>query len=134
MSQTVLKQMPPGITPPLILSFDASSVPVLQLALSSDKLPETTLFDDATSFIRAQLASVAGARYLALWRRSPGIIPLTKRLCPAERRCGPARRRNPDVDLDASRLAGAGDEDSLIAASLPPPNHAAGYDPHSPGE
>ena len=61
MSQTVLKQMPPGITPPLILSFDASSVPVLQLALSSDKLPETTLVDDATSFIRAQLASVAGA-------------------------------------------------------------------------
>jgi multidrug efflux pump subunit AcrB len=61
MSQTVLKQMPPGITPPLILSFNASSVPVLQLALSSDKLSETTLFDDATSFIRPQLASVAGA-------------------------------------------------------------------------
>src|SRR5438132_6237007 len=61
MSQTVLKQMPPGITPPLILSFDASSVPVLQLALSSEKLSETTLFDDATSFIRPQLASVAGA-------------------------------------------------------------------------
>jgi len=61
MSQTVLKQMPPGITPPLILSFDASSVPVLQLALSSDQLSETTLFDDATSFIRPQLASVAGA-------------------------------------------------------------------------
>jgi multidrug efflux pump subunit AcrB len=36
MSQTVLKQMPAGITPPLILSFDASSVPILQLALSSD--------------------------------------------------------------------------------------------------
>src|SRR3989440_8971129 len=61
MSQTVLKQMPPGITPPLILSFNASSVPVLQLALSSDKLSETTLFDDASSFIRPQLASVAGA-------------------------------------------------------------------------
>src|SRR4051795_6919226 len=61
MSQTVLKQMPPGITPPLILSFDASSVPILQLALSSDKLSETTLFDDASSFIRPQLASVAGA-------------------------------------------------------------------------
>src|SRR3979411_3270646 len=61
MSQTVLKQMPAGITPPTILSFDASSVPILQLALSSDKLSETTLFDDATSFIRPQLASVAGA-------------------------------------------------------------------------
>jgi multidrug efflux pump subunit AcrB len=61
MSQTVLKQMPTGITPPLILSFNASSVPILQLALSSDKLSETTLFDDASSFIRPQLASVAGA-------------------------------------------------------------------------
>jgi CzcA family heavy metal efflux pump len=61
MSQTVLKQMPAGITPPTILSFNASSVPILQLALSSDKLPETTLFDQATSFIRPQLASVAGA-------------------------------------------------------------------------
>jgi multidrug efflux pump subunit AcrB len=61
MSQTVLKQMPAGITPPLILSFNASSVPILQLALSSDKLSETTLFDQASSFIRPQLASVAGA-------------------------------------------------------------------------
>src|SRR3977135_1428725 len=61
MSQTVLKQMPAGITPPLILSFNASSVPILQLALSSNTLSETTLFDDASSFIRPQLASVAGA-------------------------------------------------------------------------
>jgi multidrug efflux pump subunit AcrB len=61
MSQTVLKQMPAGITPPTILSFNASSVPVLQLALSSGKLSQTTLFDDASSFIRPQLASVAGA-------------------------------------------------------------------------
>jgi multidrug efflux pump subunit AcrB len=61
MSQTVLKQMPAGITPPLILSFNASSVPILQLGLSSAKLSETTLFDQATSFIRPQLASVAGA-------------------------------------------------------------------------
>jgi multidrug efflux pump subunit AcrB len=61
MSQTVLKQMPAGITPPTILSFNASSVPILQLALSSSQLSETTLFDQATSFIRPQLASVAGA-------------------------------------------------------------------------
>src|SRR4030081_2063389 len=61
MSQTVLKQMPAGITPPLILSCDASSVPILQLVLSSDTLSETTWFDQATSFIRPQLASVAGA-------------------------------------------------------------------------
>jgi multidrug efflux pump subunit AcrB len=61
MSQTVLKQMPAGITPPLILSFNASSVPILQLALSSNNLSETTLFDQASSFIRPQLTSVAGA-------------------------------------------------------------------------
>src|ERR1700709_1002519 len=61
MSQTVLKQMPAGITPPLILSFNASSVPILQLALSSPTLSETTLFDQASSFIRPQLTSVAGA-------------------------------------------------------------------------
>ncbi len=61
MSQTVLKQLPAGITPPTILSFDASSVPILQIALSSKQLSETTLYDDATSFIRPQLASVAGA-------------------------------------------------------------------------
>src|SRR5712672_1585510 len=56
MSQTVLKQLPAGITPPTILSFDASSVPILQIALSSKRLSETTLYDDATSFIRPQLA------------------------------------------------------------------------------
>src|SRR6202051_33549 len=61
MSQQVLKQMPPGVTPPTILSFNASSVPVLQLALSSPTLSETTLYDDGLNFIRPQLASVAGA-------------------------------------------------------------------------
>src|SRR4030088_1610781 len=60
-SQTVLKQMPAGVTPPTILSFNASSVPILQLALSSQQLSETILFDQASSFIRPQLASVAGA-------------------------------------------------------------------------
>src|SRR3982075_1793362 len=61
MSQTVLKQMPPSITPPLILSFNASSVPILQLALSSDKLSETQIFDSALTFIRPALAPVPGA-------------------------------------------------------------------------
>src|SRR6202048_744013 len=61
MSQTVLKQRRAGIPPPTTLSFTASSVPILQLALSSQQLSETILFDQATSFIRPQLASVAGA-------------------------------------------------------------------------
>jgi len=61
MSQTVLKQMPAGITPPTILRFDASSVPILQVALSSDQLSQAALYDDAASFIRPQLASVPGS-------------------------------------------------------------------------
>jgi multidrug efflux pump subunit AcrB len=60
-SQTVLKYLPAGITPPYVLSFNASSVPVLQLALSSDALSQAQIFDAAQNFIRPQLASVAGA-------------------------------------------------------------------------
>ena len=61
MSQTVLKQMPPGITPPLILSFNASSVPILQLAMSSTQMSETQVYDSALNFIRPALAPVPGA-------------------------------------------------------------------------
>jgi multidrug efflux pump subunit AcrB len=60
-SQTVLKLLPPGITPPYVLSYNASSVPILQLALSSAKLPQMQLFDLGQNFIRPQLATVAGA-------------------------------------------------------------------------
>ena len=60
-SQTVLKLLPPGITPPYVLSYNASSVPILQLALSSTKLPQRELFDQGQNFIRPQLATVAGA-------------------------------------------------------------------------
>jgi multidrug efflux pump subunit AcrB len=60
-SQTVLKQMPPAITPPYVLVFNASSVPILQLALSSESIHQMQLFDDGQNFIRPQLATVAGA-------------------------------------------------------------------------
>ena len=60
-SQTVLKLLPPGITPPYVLSYNASSVPILQLALSSTSLPEMRLFDLGQNFIRPQLATVRGA-------------------------------------------------------------------------
>ncbi|MGF7135094.1 multidrug efflux pump subunit AcrB [Paraburkholderia sp. EB58] len=59
-SQTVLKQMPPGTTPPQILNYSASTVPVLQLALTSNTLDEQKLADYATNFIRPQLLSVPG--------------------------------------------------------------------------
>ncbi len=60
-SQSVLKLLPPGITPPAVISYNASSVPILQLALSSDKLSEQQLFDLSNNFIRPQLAEVEGA-------------------------------------------------------------------------
>jgi multidrug efflux pump subunit AcrB len=60
-SQTVLKFLPPGITPPYVLSYNAATVPILQLALSSTDLPEMKMFDLGQNFIRPQLATVAGA-------------------------------------------------------------------------
>lgn len=60
-SQTVLKQMPPGITPPLILNYNAATVPILQLALSSKSLSEQRIFDAGQNFIRPQLATVQGS-------------------------------------------------------------------------
>ena len=61
-SQTVGAQMPPGTQPPLIISYSASSVPIMQLALSSDTLSEQQLFDYGVNFIRAELATVPGAQ------------------------------------------------------------------------
>src|ERR1700723_954469 len=60
-SQTVLKLLPPGITPPYVLSYNAATVPILQLALSSESLPQMKLFDTGQNFIRPQLATVQGA-------------------------------------------------------------------------
>ena len=51
-SQTILKQLPAGVTPPIILVYNASSVPIIQLALSSDTLSQTELIDLAQNFIR----------------------------------------------------------------------------------
>ncbi|MDE1900741.1 MAG: efflux RND transporter permease subunit [Alphaproteobacteria bacterium] len=60
-AQTVLRQMPPGTEPPLIVSYNASSVPVIQMALSSAQLSEQELYDLGNNFIRTQLATVQGA-------------------------------------------------------------------------
>ncbi len=61
-SQTILKQLPQGATPPIILVYNASSVPIIQLALSSDSLSQPELFDLAQNFIRPQLTTVPGAQ------------------------------------------------------------------------
>ena len=60
-SQTQLQTAPPGTTPPFVLSYNASSVPILQLALSSETIPEQEIFDLGNNILRTQLATVAGA-------------------------------------------------------------------------
>ena len=59
--QLSLKQMPPGIQPPLILKYNAATVPIIQLALSSSKLTEAQLFDFGNQVVRAQVATIYGA-------------------------------------------------------------------------
>ena len=61
-SQNVLRLLPPGSQPPLIIRYDASDVPVIQLAISSPKLTEAQLFDYGQNFIRTQLVSVRGTQ------------------------------------------------------------------------
>jgi multidrug efflux pump subunit AcrB len=61
LSGGILRIMPPGITPPAILKYNAASVPILQLGLSSRTLSEQQLYDLSQNFIRTQLATVQGA-------------------------------------------------------------------------
>jgi CzcA family heavy metal efflux pump len=60
-SQTGIRFLPPGTTPPLIIQYSASSVPILQIGLSSKTLPEQQLNDLALNFVRTQLITVEGA-------------------------------------------------------------------------
>ena len=60
-SQTLLRTLPAGTTPPLVIQYNASSVPILQLALSGQGLSETQLGDIGLNFVRTGLVSVPGA-------------------------------------------------------------------------
>ncbi|WP_392533072.1 efflux RND transporter permease subunit [Nostoc sp. C117] len=60
-TQTILRVLPPGITPPLIIRYNASSVPILQMSVSSKSLSEQELYDNGNNFLRTQLATVQGA-------------------------------------------------------------------------
>jgi multidrug efflux pump subunit AcrB len=86
-SQTLLRVLPPGITPPLIIRYSASNVPIAQTSLSSETLGESDLFDAANSFIRPGLAVVQGASVLLPNGGKPKQIM---------------------VDLDPEKLAGKG--------------------------
>src|ERR1700694_4834682 len=59
--QTILRNLPPGTTPPLVAIYSASTVPVIQIGMTSDSLSEQALFDFGNNFIRTQLATVQGA-------------------------------------------------------------------------
>ncbi len=58
--QAQLRQLPPGITPPLVIKYSASSIPVVQLGLSSGTLPEQSIFDAAVNVLRPQLINIPG--------------------------------------------------------------------------
>ena len=60
-AQTTVRSLPPGTTPPLIISYSASTTPIIQLGLSSKTLPEQQLFDLGQNFLRNYLATVQGA-------------------------------------------------------------------------
>src|SRR6202163_4948574 len=60
-SQTFLRTLPPGTTPPLVIIYSASTVPVIQVGLNSDSLSERQMFDYGNNFIRTQISTVPGA-------------------------------------------------------------------------
>lgn len=75
-SQTVLKQMPAGITPPNILVYNASSVPVLNLQVSDPDMTSTQLYDLASNFIRPALVSVPGVSIPTPYGGSPSYVEI----------------------------------------------------------
>jgi len=95
-SQTQLGFAPPGITPPLILAYNASTVPILQLALSSDSLPESQIYDLGNNVLRTALATVPGA-----------AVPFPYG--------GKQRQVQIDLDLNALRARGLSGNDVVAA-------------------
>ena len=94
--QTLIKPLPPGITPPLILQYNAADVPVIMLSLGSDQLSEQEITDLGNNFIRTQLVTVQGA-----------AVPLPYG--------GKTRVVNVDVDPDALYARGLSPQDVVNA-------------------
>ena len=95
-SQTILRTLPAGITPPLVLNYNASTVPIIQLALAGAGMSEQTLSDLGTNFIRTQLITVPGA-----------AVPLPYG--------GKTRQVQIDLDPAALQARGLSGEDVAIA-------------------
>jgi len=94
--QAVTKPLPPGITPPLILQYNAADVPVIMISLGSDQLSEQEIADLGNNFIRTQLVAVQGA-----------AVPLPYG--------GKNRVVNIDIDADALYARGLSAQDVLTA-------------------
>jgi len=62
-SQTIIRRMPAGTTPPIVVQYSASSVPILQLAFSSETLPEEQIFDHVNQRVRSFLSVVRGTKF-----------------------------------------------------------------------
>ncbi len=97
-SQTIVRRMPPGTQPPIILRYTASSVPIVQLAFTSDTMSEAEVFDTVNQRVRTMLSVVQGARF-----------PL-----PAG---GKFRQISVDLDLAALRSYGLSPNDVSLALS-----------------
>jgi multidrug efflux pump subunit AcrB len=95
--QTLLKIMPPGITPPYIVRYSVTSVPVLQIAVSSDTLSEQQIFDYCQNFVIQQLGTVQGARVPQPWG---------------------GKQRQVMVDLDLDRLYALGLSPNDVSAAI----------------
>src|SRR5438128_2652459 len=95
--QTLLKIMPPGITPPFIVRYSATSVPIVQIAVSSDTLTEQQIFDYAANFIIQRLGTVQGARVPQPWG---------------------GKQRQVMVDLDLDALYGRNLSPSDVSAAI----------------
>src|SRR5262245_6213244 len=99
--QTLLKILPPGITPPFIVRYSATSVPLLQIALSSDTLTEQQIFDYTANFVIQRLGTVQGAR---IPQPYGGV------------------QRQVMVDLDPDQLYGRGLSPSDVSTALANPH------------
>src|SRR2546427_2926563 len=95
--QTLLKIMPPGITPPYIVRYSATSVPIVQIAVSSDTLTEQQIFDYCQNFVIQQLGTVQGARVPQPWV---------------------GKQRQLMVDLDTDRLYALGLSPNDVSAAI----------------
>src|SRR5437588_7074577 len=95
--QTLLKIMPPGITPPYIVRYSATSVPIVQIAVSSETLTEQQIFDYCQNFIIQQLGTVQGARVPQPWG---------------------GKQRQVMVDLDLDSLYGRGLSPNDVSTAL----------------